>query len=125
MGDTDIFNDINTIYSQLGKGKITVREIVESYDEDFSEDKTNIDFESESITQKFINRARGIAKGVKVGGISNTMIYFPKCCNPIPGDEIIGYITRGKGVTIHRNNCTNVKFEKMKDRIIDVEWQVT
>ena len=119
------FNDINTIYSQLGKGKITVREIVESYDENFNEDKTNIDFESESITQKFINRARGIAKGVKVGGISNTMIYFPKCCNPIPGDEIIGYITRGKGVTIHRNNCTNIKFEKMKDRFIDVEWQVT
>ena len=52
------------------------------------------------------------------------MIYFPKCCSPIPGDEIIGYITRGKGVTIHRNNCTNVKFEKVKDRFIEVEWEV-
>ena len=83
------------------------------------------DLENETYTQKFINRARGLAKGVKVGGISNALIYFPKCCNPIPGDEIIGYITRGKGVTIHRNNCTNVKFEKMKDRFIDVEWQVT
>ena len=61
---------------------------------------------------------------MKVGGISNTLIYFPKCCSPIPGDEIIGYITRGKGVTIHRNNCKNVKFEKVKDRFIEVEWEV-
>ena len=118
------FNNPNTIYSQLGKGKVTVREVIEGYDLSFVDEKKNLDFENESITQKFINRARGIAKGVKVGGITNTLIYFPKCCNPIPGDEIIGYITRGKGVTIHRNTCTNIKFEKMKDRFIDVEWQV-
>ena len=118
------FNNNNTIYSQLGKGKLTTRDVIEGYDLTFDDDENDIDFENESITQKFINKARGIAKGVKVGGISNTLIYFPKCCNPIPGDEIIGYITRGKGVTIHRNNCTNINFEKMKDRFIDVEWQV-
>ena len=118
------FNNGNTVYSQLGKGKLTPRDVIEGYDLTFDDDKNDVDFENESITQKFINKARGIAKGVKVGGISNTLIYFPKCCNPIPGDEIIGYMTRGKGVTIHRNNCTNINFEKMKDRFIDVEWQV-
>ena len=85
---------------------------------------TDFDFENETITQKFINRARGIARGVKVGGISNTLIYFPKCCRPVPGDEIVGYITRGKGVTIHRNNCTNIPITKGKERFIDVEWDV-
>jgi len=117
------YNNINAIYSEIAKGRITVRNIIEKYDDLVIDDKS-FDLENESITQKFINRARGIARGVKVGGISNTLIYFPKCCSPIPGDEIIGYITRGKGVTIHRNNCKNVKFEKIKDRFIEVEWEV-
>ena len=59
-----------------------------------------------------------------MGGVTNTLIYFPKCCSPIPGDNIIGYITRGKGVTIHRSNCTNVPIAKEKERFIDVEWEV-
>ena len=117
------FNNVNAIYSEIAKGKITIRNIIEKYD-DVVIDESSFDLDNESITQKFINRARGIARGVKVGGISNTLIYFPKCCSPIPGDEIIGYITRGKGVTIHRNNCKNVKFEKVKDRFIEVEWEV-
>ena len=53
-----------------------------------------------------------------------SLIYFPKCCRPVPGDEIVGYITRGKGVTIHRNNCTNIPITKGKERFIDVEWDV-
>ena len=117
------FNNVNAIYSEIAKGKITIRNVIEKYD-DVIIDESSFDLDNESITQKFINRARGIARGVKVGGISNTLIYFPKCCSPIPGDEIIGYITRGKGVTIHRNNCKNVKFEKVKDRFIEVEWEV-
>ena len=52
------------------------------------------------------------------------MISYPKCCSPIPGDDIIGYITRGKGVTIHRSNCVNVPITKEKERFIDVEWEV-
>ncbi len=119
------FNSVDLIYKELAKGKITTRDILEKYDISIDDKELDKNLESESITQKFINRARGIAKGVKVGGVSNTLIYFPKCCNPIPGDNIIGYITRGKGVTIHRSNCTNVKFEKLKDRFIDVEWEVS
>ena len=53
------------------------------------------------------------------------MIVFPKCCSPIPGDEIIGYITRGKGVSIHRNTCKNVNINDNKNRFIEVEWDLT
>ena len=70
----------------------------------------------------FINKARGVAKGVKVGGISNALIYFPKCCSPIPGDDILGYITKGRGVTVHRVGCSNIPLTKFQDRFIDVEW---
>ena len=77
------------------------------------------------LIKEFIDIISGKpAKGVKVDGISNTMISFPKCCGPIPGDLIIGYITRGKGVTIHRSNCKNIPIEKNQNRLINVEWDV-
>ena len=61
--------------------------------------------------------------GVVVKGIDNCLVKFSRCCNPVPGDEIIGYITKGRGVSIHRTDCTNVE-ELLQDenRIIDVEW---
>jgi len=113
------FNSANLIFSEIAQGHITVRELIEKYVPNAEEEQESTD---ESLTQKFINKARGQTKGVKVGGISNTLISFAKCCNPIPGDEIIGYITRGKGVTVHRNNCSNMPVLKNEDRFIDVNW---
>ena len=52
------------------------------------------------------------------------MITFGRCCNPIPGDEIVGYITRGRGVTIHRDNCNNIPSSSNSDRLLSVEWNV-
>ena len=49
---------------------------------------------------------------------------FGKCCNPIPGEDIVGYVTRGRGVTIHRNSCKNLPLLDAEDRFIDVEWNV-
>ena len=61
--------------------------------------------------------------GVIVEGIDNCLVKFSKCCNPVPGDEIIGYITKGRGVSIHRTDCINMQ-ELLKDenRVIDVSW---
>ena len=77
-----------------------------------------------TLTDRFLNRARQQARGVKVDGVSNAMLIFAKCCNPIPGDEIVGYITRGRGVSIHRTSCTNIPFMEGEDRFIFVEWDV-
>ncbi len=118
------YNNSDLIFSNVAKGKYTFREVVEKYDESIDSIEIN-NKESDSLTQKFLRKARGIAKGVTVGGMQNTMIYFPKCCSPIPGDEILGYVTRGKGVTIHRANCKNLPIEqKNKDRLITVEWDL-
>ncbi len=69
-------------------------------------------------------RPRRPGLGIKVRGIDNLLVRFSKCCNPVPGDPIIGFITRGKGVSVHRIDCPNLLTED-KERIIEVEWDQT
>ncbi len=117
------FNSDQQLFSEVASGQITVRELVEKYEPNPSEGDVE-KFDSPSLTERFINRARGVAKGVRVDGVSNTLIVFAKCCSPIPGDSILGYITRGRGVTIHRNTCKNLPSLQNEDRFINVEWEV-
>ena len=71
------------------------------------------------------NPAKKSKSGIIVKGIDDVAVRFGKCCNPVPGDEIIGYITRGRGVTIHRTDCVNMMHltEVERVRLIDAEWQ--
>ena len=60
--------------------------------------------------------------GVKVKGVGDLLVRFGVCCNPVPGDEVVGYITRGRGVTVHRNDCANVRASGEHERLVEVEW---
>lgn len=77
------------------------------------------------FAESFLNRARRNTRGVSIQGIDNMMISFGKCCNPIPGDLIVGFITRGRGITVHQKTCETVGSNLTeKERIIDVDWAV-
>ncbi|MHB8172972.1 MAG: RelA/SpoT family protein [Nitrospirota bacterium] len=115
--------DIDELYSEIGFGKISARQSILSIlpEEAVTEDKRD-----ESILRKV---ARKIVpkkdKGVRIKGVDDIMIHFSKCCNPVPGDKIIGFITRGRGVSIHSLECTNViDLESERDRMIPVEWDM-
>ena len=90
--------------------------------------KKNVDFNInvEDIVKKPVKSGGKNNSGVIVKGIENCLIKFARCCNPVPGDEIVGYITRGRGVSVHRKDCSSVfnieKNEEDRNRLISVEW---
>ena len=114
------FSNLEELYLKLANGTTTIKSLVDKLEPKTS---NSYDEKDESLTEKFIRKARGIAHGVTVGGLDNALIKYGKCCSPIPGDKIVGYITQGKGVTIHRVACNNYPVSTTNERLIEVEWQ--
>lgn len=110
------FSNVEDLFASLGDAKVTPAMVI-----------GKIAPEKEIIKQPQRQEAEEKRKpkrngtGVIVRGVDDLLVRFSKCCNPVPGDEIIGYTTRGKGVSIHRSNCVNLDKED-KERIIDVAW---
>ncbi len=64
------------------------------------------------------------AHGIRVRGVDNVLMRFGRCCSPLPGDRVLGYITRGRGVSIHREDCPNIQFLRgQPERLVEVEWE--
>ena len=106
--------------------------LIEYYQEDTKQElpKTNEEI-LEEIKAQEAKKSRALKKnkdnpGIVVRGADNLMIKLAKCCNPVPGDEIIGFITKGRGISVHRCDCSNIVSlpEEEKARFIDVEWEV-
>ncbi len=118
------FKNLDEMYSAVGFGSIGAGKIIARTLEEYRKfNKEEVDFEEklEELNQSV--RPKSSKTGIIVKGIDNCLVKISKCCSPVPGDEIVGYITRGRGVTIHRKNCKNIK-ELFQDegRIIDVYW---
>ena len=118
------YNSVDDMYAAVGFGAITPSKIISRMLEEYRKEHKDLNIEEkiEELSHRKLNKSVSDT-GIIVKGIDNCLVKLSKCCNPVPGDEIIGYITKGRGVSVHRKDCVNVKelFEE-EDRIIDVEW---
>lgn len=77
-----------------------------------------------SAFDRLVSRVRGKPKGVRIQGMDNLMVRYSQCCQPVPGDPVIGYITRGRGVSIHRSDCPNVlNLAEHPERRVEIDWE--
>ena len=115
------FSDRTSLIKAIGSGNITVRDMLkkirpkEIWQDDHFDKKSN----------NLFNFSTSKNKGLIIDGIDNVMVSFGKCCNPIPGDNLIGFITRGRGVTVHNSSCKNLPLiNHEKDRLVSLDWNV-
>ena len=116
---------VEDLLSAIGYGKVSAKQIISRLSPDGLKE---LPVEEESMITSVVKRVLGIGGEAKlqVKGFDDLLVYRAKCCNPIRGEEVIGYITRGKGVAVHSKNCPNVQnllYEP--DRKIEVEWAST
>ena len=119
------YKNIEEMYSAVGFGtnsavKVIAR-MLQEYRKEHQEE--NIEEKIAQLAKERQKKVKPSSSGIVVKGIDNCLVKLSKCCNPLPGDEIIGYITRGRGVSVHRKDCVNVKdLLTEENRMIDVEW---
>ncbi|MFB7286187.1 RelA/SpoT family protein [Actinacidiphila glaucinigra] len=122
------YPDISALYAAIGEGHITAQSVVHKLvealggEEGATEDIAEITTPSRSRTK----RRSAADPGVIVKGEKDVWVKLSRCCTPVPGDPIIGFVTRGNGVSVHRADCVNVEsLSQQPERIIDVEWAPT
>ena len=123
------FRDWDSVLAAIGHGGLkegqVFNKLVEAYDKENKKNLTDEQvLEAASETQEKLHIAKS-KSGIVVKGIHDVAVRFSKCCNPIPGDEIVGFVTRGRGITIHRTDCVNVlnMSETDRTRLIEADWQ--
>jgi guanosine-3',5'-bis(diphosphate) 3'-pyrophosphohydrolase len=109
---------LDDLISLVGFGQVSPKQVVNHF---LSEEASKV---GESITEKVKKKSSASPSlGISLTGIDDIMVKFAKCCNPIPGDEISGYISRGRGITVHTQNCPYIK-RLDTERIVEVNWSV-
>ena len=120
-------NNIEDLYVAIAEGALSSLQVIHWISDNFKiKAKKDIKEEAQVSQEKALKPFSGYGKpssGVRVKGVDNLLIRLSKCCNPLPGDDIVGYITKGRGVSIHRSDCINVTNNLAgKEQLIDVVW---
>ncbi len=121
------FNTVDDLYAAIGYGAITANKVISRLREEYRKNvkpEEQVETVQDAARKQEKKPRHTPEKGVIVKGIENCLVRLSRCCNPVPGDEIIGYITRGRGVSVHRADCLNLKNLADEDRLIEVSWHM-
>jgi GTP diphosphokinase / guanosine-3',5'-bis(diphosphate) 3'-diphosphatase len=110
------------VLAALGRGDLGLSSILgEMFPDD---DPAPLPERHPNAFERLVDRVRGSSNAVRIQGLENLMVRYSQCCQPVPGDNVIGYITRGRGISIHRNDCPNVlNLAKDPERRVEIEWK--
>ncbi|WP_338750352.1 bifunctional (p)ppGpp synthetase/guanosine-3',5'-bis(diphosphate) 3'-pyrophosphohydrolase [Bacillus sp. FJAT-52991] len=118
------FTNEEDMYAAVGYNGITALQVVNRLTEKLRKMRDQEAAIQESMKElKPQTSSNKKSSGVTVKGVDNLLIRLSRCCNPVPGDDIVGYITKGRGVSVHREDCLNVVDEESSNRLIPVEWE--
>ena len=123
------FHDWNSCLATIGHGGLKEGQIVNRMYEEYKKDHLACITDDEVLETIAENKDKVVQKhsksGIIVKGLYDVAVHFSKCCSPVPGDEIVGFVTRGRGVSIHRTDCINIinLSDMERERLIDAEWQ--
>jgi guanosine-3',5'-bis(diphosphate) 3'-pyrophosphohydrolase len=116
--------DEHHLFASLGQGDVNVTQVLRSLYPDFSErDDSAL---KPSALERLLDRMKrsGTSKGIRIQGVDGLMVRYAQCCQPVPGDKVVGYVTRGRGVSIHRGDCPNLLYLAHEpERRVDIDWQ--
>jgi len=113
--------DVTHLYASIGQGDVQVLAVLKQVYPDLEAPEQPP--KPQSIVERLVDRVRG-SKGVKIQGVDGVMVRYAQCCQPVPGDPVVGYVTRGRGVSIHRADCPNLLLLAHEpERRLDIDWQ--
>ncbi|MFI6323125.1 RelA/SpoT family protein [Nonomuraea sp. NPDC050556] len=119
------YPDVSALYAAVGEGHVAAQTVVQKLVSSIGGvDGAEEDIAEASLPTRLSRRPRsGGGSGVVVAGDADVWVRLSKCCTPVPGDDIVGFVTRGHGVSVHRNDCTNVQqLKEQPDRLVEVSW---
>jgi GTP pyrophosphokinase len=112
--------DSTHLLASIGQGDVNVLQVLKFIHPDLD---TNADAAKPSALERLVDRVRG-SKGVRIQGVDGLMVRYAQCCQPVPGDPVVGYVTRGRGVSIHRGDCPNLLLLAHEpERRLEIDWQ--
>jgi guanosine-3',5'-bis(diphosphate) 3'-pyrophosphohydrolase len=120
------YADIETLYESVGNGHVSAHSVVEKLNAILNAEEINPETQTFAQVNQ-VRRERKSISGIDVEGSEDVLVKLARCCAPVPGDEIVGFITRGSGVSVHREDCVNISDLKMHqgDRIVVVKWNLS
>lgn len=118
------FSNEDDMFASVGYNGISALQVANRLTEKLRKQRDEEEKVEEIISEtKREQRPKRHEAGVQVKGADNLLVRLSRCCNPVPGDEVIGFITKGRGVSVHRSDCPNIIQEDMQNRLIEVEWE--